>query len=360
MNIPVHTGSDDNRGVAAWLAVVCGMLVAMVVVGGITRLTHSGLSIVEWAPLMGVAPPLTEADWIAAFESYQQYPEYRLRNRDMDLAGFKAIYFWEYLHRLLGRLIGVVVLLPWLHLLARGRLRGRRAARMGLILALGGLQGALGWYMVKSGLVDRPDVSHLRLAAHLGMAFLILGLTLDALLSALPSAPPPPAPRYLLPASRLLVGAVYLQVILGALVAGLRAGLGHNTFPKMNGQWLPDGAFTLQPWWLDLVENPVTVQFLHSTLAWLLLGGIVALWWRARRDVGTRVKRALDGLLVAVVVQFMLGVATLLWMVPIPLAVLHQLGGCALFGVAVILHHVVGGASARAHKLPNPSGPANT
>src|SRR5271155_1419927 len=229
----------DRRAVAAWLFICCALVSVLVVVGGVTRLTHSGLSITEWDPIVGTLPPLSDGDWSEAFIRYRSTPEYRQVNPDMDLEAFKHIYWWEYAHRLLGRAIGVAFLLPYLWFLIRRQIPLGYAGALAAIFALGGLQGALGWYMVQSGLVDDPRVSHLRLTAHLGLAFLIFGAMLWVALSLSrprPASPDKPALRRF---ASLLVGLVYLMVLAGGLVAGIRAGFAYNSFPRMNGHWVP-------------------------------------------------------------------------------------------------------------------------
>jgi cytochrome c oxidase assembly protein subunit 15 len=241
------TSPDLQRAVAAWLFACCALVFAMVVVGGITRLTHSGLSIVEWKPVIGVVPPLDDAQWQAELDKYKLSPEGRQRNFGMALEDFKGIYWWEYGHRLLGRVIGVAFLLPFLYFLARGVVRGPLAWRLAGIFLLGGLQGAVGWLMVASGLVDDPRVSSLRLAAHLGIAFLIYGAMLWVALG-LTAGQGVRATPGLVRSSRAYVALVFVMVLSGALVAGIRAGLAYNTFPLMNGQWIPDEVMLIDPW----------------------------------------------------------------------------------------------------------------
>src|SRR6266705_1763302 len=254
----------EDRAVAYWLLACCTLVLAMVVVGGITRLTHSGLSIVEWQPIVGTLPPLDEGAWQETFRKYQQTPEYRLVNPDMTLSGFKSIYWWEYIHRLLGRLIGAAFLLPFLWFALRGRIARVLAPPLIAIFALGALQGAMGWYMVQSGLVDDPRVSQYRLTAHLGIAFLIyaamLWIALDLLF---PRASP--APGRLRRLAFALVALIFVMVLSGGLVAGTRAGLAYNTFPLMNGRLVPPEIFSLEPWYLNFSSNIATVQ-LHPRL----------------------------------------------------------------------------------------------
>ncbi len=340
------TRSDGSRAIAFWLLLCCAMVFAIVVVGGVTRLTHSGLSIVEWQPIVGTIPPLNDAEWQAAFSKYQQTPEFKLRNFDMGVSEFKGIFWWEYIHRLLGRLIGVVFLLPFLYFLARGQARGALAWKLGGIFLLGALQGAMGWYMVKSGLVDEPRVSHLRLTAHLGLAFVIFAAQLWVALDLLRTRPASSdsvlsAPRRSL--ARLANGVavlVFVMVLSGGLVAGLRAGLAYNTFPLMHGKFIPPDMFVLDPWYANFIGNIATVQFDHRLIAWLLLILIPALWWRVMRaDVSGLARTAAHLVLGALAIQFTLGVATLLLSVPVALGVAHQGGAMVLFGVTLLLAH---------------------
>lgn len=316
----------------------------MVVVGGMTRLTHSGLSIVEWQPIVGAIPPLTEADWAETFAKYQRTPEFRQRNHDMTLAGFKGIFWWEYFHRLLGRVIGVVFLLPFLYFLARRRIDARLGVKLAGIFVLGGLQGALGWYMVKSGLVDDPRVSSVRLAAHLGLAFLIYASMLWVALG-LMAAPAAPARRGLVRHAGALLALIFAMVMSGALVAAIKAGYAYNTFPLMNGEWLPAEILVIDPWWMNLTHNMATVQFIHRWLAMLIAAVVVALWWRIRADgaVSPRARAWSHALLAATALQVAIGIATLLLRVPLALAALHQSGAVVVFTCAIVLAHALRG-----------------
>lgn len=308
--------------VRRWLLGVIALIVCMVAVGGITRLTGSGLSIVEWQPLMGAIPPLDAAQWQETFAKYQASPQYRLTNAGMSLDEFKQIFFWEYIHRLLGRLIGVAFFLPLVWFWSRGLVTGALRGRLVFALLLGGLQGLMGWLMVKSGLVDEPRVSHLRLAAHLGLALLIMGWLAWLVLDARPRDPAArPFPRLL---AWAILGCGALQIVYGAFVAGLRAGWGFNTFPKMGDAWLPDAVFALEPWWINLLHGHAAVQFVHRWTGTLLLLLVAAAWLRARGDTATRVRAAATLLLALVIVQYGLGVYTLVNVVPIVPAVIHQ------------------------------------
>ncbi|MDZ7802164.1 MAG: COX15/CtaA family protein [Trueperaceae bacterium] len=342
-----------RRHLRAWLWSGAALTFVTLVVGGITRLTQSGLSIVDWDPIMGVVPPLNEAAWRQAFDRYRAFPEYQQLRTGMSLAEFKFIYFWEYLHRLVARLIGVVFLLPFAWFWARGYLNRRWLRRAGLLFALGALQGVMGWFMVMSGLVDRPSVSHYRLAAHLALAFAIVGTCLwfaaDLSPRAASRAPARARPRYLLAGVWALGGVLAAQVVWGAFTAGLDAGHVFNTFPRMGGRWLPPGLDALSPVARNLVENPVAVQWVHRVLATVLLVGAAALQvyaWRAGADARSR--RFAAGMVALVLAQYLLGVATLLLVVPVSLAVAHQAAALVLFGTWISwLHHLTRGPAAR-------------
>jgi cytochrome c oxidase assembly protein subunit 15 len=334
--------ANDQRPIARWLFVCCAMVFATLVVGGVTRLTHSGLSIVEWKPLIGALPPLSEADWLTVFAKYQQTPEFLLRNHDMTLDGFKFIFWWEWAHRLSGRLIGVVFLLPYVWFLLRGQLRGVPAIKVLGFFVLGGLQGAMGWYMVQSGLVDDPRVSQYRLAAHLGLAFLIFGLmfwtALDLLQPRNANPAVPPAPTFTQGLGGGLIVLVFVMILSGALVAGIHAGLAYNTFPLMNGYFAPPEIFMLDPLWLNFFSNMATVQFDHRLIAWALIGLIPWFAWRVWHEHEATRFPAL--ILVAwLAVQVSLGIATLLFRVPVTLAALHQAGAMILFGLLLWVNH---------------------
>ncbi|KPK05573.1 MAG: heme A synthase [Betaproteobacteria bacterium SG8_39] len=337
--------ATDQRTVAAWLLVCAALVFAMVVVGGVTRLTHSGLSIVEWQPLVGTLPPLSEGEWRTLFEKYQQTPEFKQVNFDMDLAGFKGIFWWEYFHRLLGRTIGLVFLLPFLWFLLRRRLDARLAWQLGGVFLLGALQGALGWYMVASGLVDNPRVSHFRLTAHLGMALAIFAAELWLALRLL-SANAPATGRLGRPALAL-AALVFVMALSGGFVAGLRAGYAYNSFPLMNGHLVPPEILMLEPWWQNFLYNFATVQFVHRGIGWLLIFLVPWLWWRARREAPDSQSRlASNLLLVALALQVTLGIVTLVNGVPLVPAAAHQGGAVVLLGVALWVAHALRSAAA--------------
>jgi cytochrome c oxidase assembly protein subunit 15 len=335
-----------SGAVAAWLLLCCALVFAMIVVGGVTRLTHSGLSITEWQPIVGTLPPLTEADWQQAFDKYKLTPEYREVNKGMSLAAFKGIFWWEYFHRLLGRLIGVVFLLPYLWFLARRRIPEGYRAGLAAIFVLGALQGAMGWYMVQSGLVDDPRVSQFRLTAHLCLAFVIFGAMLWTALSLLVrrsverrSATRRAALRFALGVAAL----VLFMVATGGMVAGIRAGFAYNTFPLMNGAWVPPELFMLDPWWKNFFWNMATVQFDHRLTAYVLLAAGGLLGWKVFRadDAPPRARRAALLFFALLAVQVGLGIATLLAVVPLHLAATHQAGAVLVFAAALNVAHAL-------------------
>ena len=333
-----------------WLFFVAALVFAMVVVGGATRLTESGLSITEWKPLLGAIPPLSEADWLAAFEKYKAIPEYSIVNAGMSLGDFKFIYWWEWTHRLLGRLIGVAFALPYLGFLFAGKLRRGFALKLLGVLALGGLQGAIGWYMVKSGLVDRIDVSQYRLALHLLTAFALLALLVWLALDAGDGArvtSAPAAPRSQRRFAALLLALVFVQAGLGALVAGLKAGHTYNTWPLMDGRLVPEGLVSLAPWYLNIFENVTTVQFDHRVTAYLValfaLAHLIAL---IRAHAAERVIGSAGLLAGAVLVQMLIGIATLVAGVPLELGLAHQAGAALVVAAATLHLHAVTRAAA--------------
>ncbi len=337
--------STKTQPVAAWLLVCCLLVLAMIVVGGVTRLTHSGLSITEWQPLVGSLPPLNDADWQVVFEKYKLTPEFRLVNHDMTIEGFKQIFWWEYAHRLLGRLIGLAFLLPLAWFWARKRIDRPLAWRLLGIFILGGLQGAMGWYMVMSGLVDNPRVSHYRLTAHLALAFAILAAMLWTALGLLypqrrlgDTLPD----RSLARMSKWLTAIIGYMVVTGGLVAGVRAGLAYNTFPLMNGKFFPLESFLMEPLWMNFFWNMAAVQFDHRFGAWVLAALVPIFWLRAVfGSIDTRTRIAATLLLLMFAAQATLGIYTVLLRVPIWLAALHQCGAVLLFAAAINANHAL-------------------
>jgi heme a synthase len=340
------TTRSRRRALRVWFWSGAALTFLILVIGGITRLTQSGLSIVDWDPIMGVVPPLNEAQWQDAFDRYRAFPEYQLLRRGMELSEFKFIFFWEYLHRLAARLIGVVFLVPFVYFALRGYLDRRWLGRSLLLFALGGMQGFMGWFMVMSGLVDQPAVSHYRLAAHLVLAFSIFGLaTYYALSLREPrgGARLPAAARTAAGWSLGVVAALFaLQVVWGAFVAGLKAGFMFPTFPLMGGAWIPPGFLMLEPPLVNLIENPITVQWVHRVLGTVLLLAALGAYLRARRVREDPASRRFGAALLALVAaQYLLGVLTVVYYVPIALAVGHQAMALVLFGVLLAwLHHL--------------------
>ncbi|CAN5509646.1 COX15/CtaA family protein [soil metagenome] len=327
----------DKKKVVLWLLSGCLLIFLMVVIGGITRLTGSGLSITEWNVVMGAVPPLNEHAWQEAFDKYKQIPQYQKLNYDFELSDFKQIFFWEYLHRLIGRMIGIVFLLPFLYFLWKKKLNREWINKSLLLFALGGFQGFLGWFMVKSGLTERTSVSHYRLAIHLIAAFITFGFTCWFALQLMYERKEINANRKIYSFLRILLGVVILQLIYGAFTAGLHAGRIANTFPTMDGEWIPSGINALSPGYMNLFENLLTVQFIHRMIAYTIVILIFALWWITRKvNFSSHQKMSIRICLLAVSVQFLLGIFTLLYHVPVTLAALHQVGGFFLFSSVII------------------------
>lgn len=332
-----------RKAVAAWLLVCCAMIFATLVIGGITRLTESGLSITEWKPISGVLPPMSDAAWATEFEHYKAIPQYRAIHADMDLASFKTIFFWEYLHRLVDRLIGIVFAIPFLYFLLRGRLTARLALALAGWFVLGGMQGVLGWVMVRSGLTDRIEVSQYLLAAHLALAVFVYGGILWVALGLMRPAVPATSARGLRRGAAFVVLIVFVTIIAGAFVAGTRAGYVYNTFPTMNGEWVPSDYWHLAPWYRNFFDNLSAVQFDHRLLAettWLV---VVCLWLLSlRAALAPGARRAFHLLAAMATLQAALGISTLLLVVPLPLAVLHQAGALLLLTLGLVTVHAMG------------------
>lgn len=351
----MNTIEKHRRSVAWWLFGVSAMVFGMIALGGLTRLTESGLSMVDWKPLMGVIPPIGEAAWIEKFNQYKAYPEYQKINVGMTLSDFQYIFYFEYGHRVLGRLIGMAFGLPALYFGIRGAFSGAFRNRIVVLFFLGGLQGLVGWWMVKSGLVDRPDVSHYRLTTHLGLAvFLYIALLWTAFRHARGgegvSYDWSNGARW----SLAWLGMVYATLLSGGLVAGLNAGAQYNTFPLMGGKWIPDGLFIRDPLLSNLTENLVTVQFNHRYLAMTTATLIVAFALKRLKQVTTvRQRYALIAMIAAVVFQVSLGISTLLTAAWVPLASMHQMGAILLLSSLVWATHelsVVSESKKKEHK----------
>jgi cytochrome c oxidase assembly protein subunit 15 len=347
---------NSNKAITLWLLACCAMIFAMAVIGAVTRLTESGLSITEWAPITGTLPPLTDSAWQDAFVKYQAIPQYQLLNRGMSLEEFKTIYFWEWLHRLWGRLIGLVFALPFLYFLIRRQLDKPLAWKLFGILCLGGLQGFVGWFMVQSGLEDRTHVSPYRLAMHLGLALVIYSLLVWVALGLRPrdlgfgiwdlekkgfKASQDQSPQILNPKSQMLFGwlclaLLALTIVWGAFVAGHRAGLAYNTWPLMEGQFLPVESWTLEPLWYNVFGNTALVQFIHRWLGPLAGLAIVAWALALWRQAPAAQRLWLAALMAMVGVQIALGIATLLTHLNIVLATLHQAGAITLLTLMLV------------------------
>lgn len=337
--------AERRRPLQVWLYAVAAMTLAVLVVGGITRLTLSGLSIVDWKPLMGVIPPLNEAQWQRAFDMYRQFPEYQTWRSGMTLHEFKFIFFWEYLHRLLARTIGLVFLVPFVFFWVKGWFTRPLLKRALLLFALGGMQGVMGWLMVKSGLVDRPSVSHYRLAAHLSLAFAIFGYAVWLAHDVANRAAGMIARgerRLLVRVLSLVGGLLIVQVVWGAFVAGLKAGKYYPTFPLMGGRLVPSDLLRLDSTLANFVANPIAVQWTHRVLGTLLGLLVIGVFFTVRRRVADARSRRFNAVLLALIAtQYALGVATLLMLVPVSLGVIHQVTALIIFGVWLSwLHHV--------------------
>jgi len=334
-----------RRQIATWLFTVCALIFAMVVLGGVTRLTRSGLSMVEWKPLLGILPPLTEQAWLDTFAKYKQFPEFRHINMSMDLEGFKSIFWFEYWHRVLGRLIGVAFFVPFGWFWLRGKLTRALAPQLATMFVLGGMQGLLGWFMVKSGLVDVPHVSPYRLTAHLSLAIAIFGYIMwVALAIALPArayADTTSADYFRRRVLAVLL-LVCLMIISGGFVAGTKAGFVYNTFPTMNGAWFPPGLYEASPFYVNLFEDLTTVQFNHRIIAYIIIGAIIALSvFIYRSTTQTSLRYAIYGLLAALTLQVTLGISTILSHVMVPVAAAHQGGALILLTATIILMRLV-------------------
>lgn len=327
----------QHKPIRYWLFACMMCVLLMVVIGGYTRLTESGLSMVTWKPVQGVIPPITMAEWQDEFALYQQTPEFKLHNSTMTLSEFKQIFYVEYIHRMAGRFVGIVFLLPFVYFLFRKRFTGLLTLRLLGIFTLGALQGFMGWWMVKSGLQSDPFVSPIRLSLHLGLATIILGFlthTLVSLSSFKPITLDGGTHRLIF----TVAGLLFLQILLGGLVAGHKAGLIYNSFPMMDGAWLPYDSWHLTPWYRNVLEDPTTIQWLHRTCAYLLFGFSMLLLARAILEVKQeRLIKMAVLLFVLINAQMMLGIFTLLWYVPLSIALLHQLGAMLIWMVMIAL-----------------------
>ena len=339
----------STKPLTIWLRSVCASVVVILIVGGVTRLTGSGLSMVDWRPIAGILPPITDTQWNEVFDQYKGSPEYQKVNAGMSLEGFKDIFFWEYLHRIMGRIVGLLCLLPYLWFLFRKKLVGHLRMKGLILVLLVGAQGLMGWYMVKSGLVNNPEVSHYRLAAHLGLAFSVFGLGWWMLQDLNPGDPEEPKEGGL---GRLrlfaciLLGLLCLQITYGAFTSGMKAGYGFNTFPKMEKEWLPEGLFGLSPFWQNFVADKFSVQFIHRWMGTALTLATLCMAWFSYKSLSLNdsQKIRLRWVVGLVVTQFSLGVATILLIIdfPILLPVIHQLVALFLFASFLSFIHSLG------------------
>jgi len=334
--------AQHNRIVATWLLVLCGLVFVMVVLGGFTRLTGSGLSMVDWRPIMGVLPPLTEADWQRLFEMYRQSPEFQKVNFEFGISEFKSIFWLEYLHRVLGRLIGLAFLMPFIFFVVKGYIQRSEWLKYLVMFILGGMQGLLGWYMVKSGLVDVPEVSQYRLTAHLVAAFIIYAYIFWVAMSLLFPAPAGARKHSWYNRTLAVTTLVSVTIVSGGFVAGLKAGKIYNTFPMMGDFWIPPGLMVLEPIWRNFFDNMVTAQFDHRLLAITTFIVIVVYWFKLRTaDLPERARPAVNALLHTVVLQVVLGITALLMAVPVVLGAAHQGVAMLLFTIVLYLVHAL-------------------
>ncbi len=316
----------ENKAVILWLISGCLLILLMVIIGGVTRLTHSGLSMVNWSLFMGAIPPLNEVQWQETFELYKQSPEFKKINFSYTLSDFKYIFFWEYLHRLMGRVLGLVFIIPFIYFLIKKKLSKKLILQSTVLFCLGALQGAIGWWMVKSGLVERPDVSHYRLAVHLTTAFLTCSFTFWVALPLI-ITDELKGNRTFFKYTTILFFLVLIQIIYGAFVAGLNAGIGFNTWPKMNGEWIPQAVYYLDPLWKNFIEAPYGVQFVHRILAVVIVSFVGFMWFKGKKiKLENNQISSLNIIISLVMFQAVLGILTLLLKVPISLALAHQLG----------------------------------
>lgn len=335
---------NNQKPIAVWLLLCCVLVFAMIVVGGVTRLTDSGLSIVEWQPIIGTMPPITQNDWEILLEKYRATPQYQKINKGMSIDEFKGIFWWEYFHRLLGRLIGLVFFIPFVYFLIKKSVDRTLGIKLTGIFILGGMQGFMGWYMVMSGLVNDPHVSQYRLTAHLGLAIVIFAamfwVALDILSPQTDNTDTNDALQSLRKFSVALSALIFIMILSGGFVAGIRAGFAYNTFPLMNGHFIPPEIFMLEPWYRNFFDNMATVQFDHRLIAWILAFLVPLFWFQSRKHhLSATTQLACNLFLLMFVVQISLGISTLLYVVPIPLAALHQGGAVLLLAASLWVTH---------------------
>jgi len=333
-----HLEIQYDRQIAYWLFFCAAMIFGMILLGGVTRLTNSGLSMVDWKPLMGVVPPMSEADWQHMFYKYQQFPEYQKINMGMTLEEFKSIFMYEYLHRVLGRLIGVIFTVPFLFFLFTKRIKAGLTPKLVLMLLGGGFQGLLGWYMVKSGLVDKPDVSQYRLTAHLGAAVLIYSFILWTAFGLVSTKTKQPIAlgRF----AYTLSGLIFLMILSGGLVAGTKAGFAYPTWPLMGDSFIPAGLYSLAPAWLSAFEDITTIQFNHRIFAYVIVALVLTFAAKTlKADIQGPARTGVFLLIGLLLLQVTLGISTLIFYVPVPVATAHQVGAVALLSASLFVSH---------------------
>ena len=326
--------NKSKKQISMWLISACILIFIMIIIGGITRLTKSGLSMVEWHPVSGIIPPLSKIDWLTEFEKYKKFPEYNKINQGMSLKEFKFIFFWEYIHRLIGRLLGVFFIIPFTYFLIKKKLNPPLIRKLLIMFIFGIFQGLYGWYMVKSGLIDNPYVSHYRLTGHLLLAFSLMAYIVWTILDINKDRFEKGTTynkEHFKPILHWIIFVIILQITYGAFMAGLKAGYGWNTFPKMAGQWIPNQIFSISPWYLNFVEDNFTVQFIHRILGYILCM-LIPGFWRYTRGFNLTLQQdqAITIFMYILICQFLIGILTLLWVIPIWLGILHQSGAIIL------------------------------
>ena len=332
------TAQENDKLIARWLLTCAVVIFGMILLGGVTRLTDSGLSMVEWRPLMGIIPPLSQQDWQALFIKYQQFPEYQKLNLGMTLAEFKVIFMYEYLHRVLGRIIGLLFFIPFVYFYFTRRISPQLLPKLLLMLFLGGCQGLMGWYMVKSGLVDIPHVSQYRLTAHLGLAIVIYGFIVWTALSLINKTTNQPSGLGWL--ACILSGLIFLMILSGGLVAGTRAGYAYSTWPLMGDSFIPAGLYSMSPVWLSAFEDITTIQFNHRIFAYIIAALVVGFSLVAlRKNISTSARNGIYIMLFLLLVQITLGISTLIFHVPVAIAAAHQIGAVALLTATLFVSH---------------------
>ena len=347
----LSTTDENDRLIAYWLFFCAAVIFGMILLGGVTRLTESGLSMVDWKPLMGVIPPISEADWQHMFAKYKQFPEYQKVNMGMSLEAFKSIFMYEYLHRVLGRLIGIIFILPFLYFYFTKRIKKGLTPKLIIMLIGGGFQGLLGWYMVKSGLVDQPDVSQYRLTAHLGAAVLIFGFILWTAFGLVNETSQ--QPKELRIFSYSLSGLIFLMILSGGLVAGTKAGYAYSTWPLMGDSFIPSGLYSMSPLWLSAFEDITTIQFNHRIFAYCIVLLVVLFAIKALKvNIQGAARTGLFVLIGLLILQVTLGISTLIYHVPIPIAAAHQVVAVALLSASLFISHCLSQTSDNSDSQP--------